>query len=79
MGFSNDKTFQPSISKFNNRCTELELPCKTIKSNGSNMFRFTPEDIYKHLILRKWIDRDENDEDIIGVADEEGDDFVFEV
>lgn len=79
MGFTNDKTFQPSISKFNNRCVEMEIPFKTIKSNGLNRFRFTPKDIYAHLVKKKWIDNDESDDEIECIEENEGDDFVFEV
>ena len=77
-GFSNDKTFQPSISKFNNRITELEIPHNIVKSNGYNELRFTPKNIYDHLIKRKWINRDENDDDVI-VEDVGGEDFEFEI
>ena len=77
-GFSNEKTFQPSISKFNARCDELDIPHKIIKSNGINEFRFTPKDVYDHLLKKKWINRDENDPELIP-EDLKGEDFVFEI
>lgn len=77
-GFSNDKTFQPSISKFNNRCSELEIPHKIIKSNGTNEFRFTPKEVYNHILKKKWINRDIDDVEVV-IEDVGGEDFEFEV
>jgi len=77
-GFSNDKNYSVSISKFNNRCTELEIPFSIIKSNGYSYFRFTPSEVNNILIKKKWISRDENDPEII-IEDFEGEDFKFEI
>ena len=77
-GFSNDKTFQPSISKFNNRMTELEIPHRLQKSVGINEFRFTPGCVYNHLVKRKWINRDEDDPEVV-IEDTVGDNFVFDI
>lgn len=77
-GFSNDKSFQPSISKFNNRLSELEIPKKITKTYGINEMRFTPKTIYDHLVKKKWIARDENDPEIV-VEDFAGEDFEFEI
>ena len=77
-GFSNDKTYQPSISKFNNRCCELEIPHRIIKSNGINEFRFISREIYNHLLKKKWINRDIDDEEIV-IEDFGGEDFEFEI
>ena len=77
-GFSSDKTYQPSISKFNNRCSELEIPHRIIKSNGINEFRFISREIYNHLLKKKWINRDIDDEEIV-IEDFGGEDFEFEI
>jgi phage/plasmid-associated DNA primase len=77
-GFSNDKSFQPSISKFNNRLSELEIPKKNVKTYGINEMRFTPKTIYDHLVKKKWIARDEKDPEIV-VEDFAGEDFEFEI
>jgi len=78
-GFSNDKTFQPSISKFNNRMNELEIPHNIVKSYGYNEVRFTPKIVYDFLLKKKWINRDFNDEEVIGIEETTGEDFVFEI
>ena len=79
-GFHNERTFQPNISKFYNRLSELELPILKIKTMGLNILRFTPSSIYNHLVLKKWINRNDEDKEII-VEDKEGEDFddYFEV
>jgi phage/plasmid-associated DNA primase len=77
-GFSNDKTYQPSISKFNNKINELEIPHRIIKSNGINELRFVPKTIYDHLLKKKWINRDVDDEEVI-IEDVAGEEFEFEI
>ena len=77
-GFSNDKRMVASIPTFNNRCEELEIPHRQIKSNGNNEFRYTPKDIYNHLLKKKWINRDLDDPEIIPI-DDKGEEFEFDV
>jgi hypothetical protein len=77
-GFTNDKSYCVSISKFNNRCTELEIPFKLVKMNGYQYFRFTPKLVIEHLKFKKWINRDEDDPEIV-IEDTEGEDINFEV
>jgi hypothetical protein len=77
-GFTTEKTYQPSISRFNSRCVELDIPFKIIKSSGINEFRFTPKEIYNHILKNKWINRDELDAEVV-IIDDEGEDFNFEV
>ena len=78
IGFTNDKRFAVSIPNFNNRCVELEIPHLVVKSNGYNEFRYTPKDVYNHLLKKKWINRELDDPEIVPV-DEKGEDFVFEI
>jgi len=77
-GFSNDKRFVASIPNFNNRCIELEIPHLVIKSSGNNEFRYTPKDIYDHLLKKKWINREIDDPEIV-IIDEKGEDVDFEI
>ena len=77
-GFSNDIRFVACIKNFNNRCEELEIPHKVIKSHGNNEFRFTPKEIYDFLIKKKWINREIDDPEIVPI-DEKGEEFIFEV
>jgi len=77
-GFSNDKNYCVSISKFNNRCTELEIPFKLVKKDGYQYFRFTPKLVIDHLKFKKWIQKDEDDPEIV-IEDTEGEDINFEV
>lgn len=75
-GFTNEKTYQPSISKFNNKLVELNIPHKIIKS-GITTFRYTPNEIYNYILFREWINRDINDPNVV-IVDEKGEDFIFE-
>jgi hypothetical protein len=77
-GFSNDIRFVACIKNFNNRCEELEIPHKVIKSHGNNEFRFTPKEIYDFLIKKKWINREIDDPEIVPI-DEKGEEFIFEI
>ena len=67
-----------AISKFNNKCDELEIPHKIQKSNGNNEFRYMPKQIYEHLLKKKWINRDIDDPEIV-IEDIKGEEFNFEV
>jgi len=77
-GFTSDRTFQPSISRFLNKCNELELPHTIVKSQGYNEFRFTPKEVYDFLVKKKWINRDIDDDEII-IEDVKGEDVEFEI
>jgi hypothetical protein len=77
-GFSNDIRFVACIRNFNNRCEELEIPHRVIKSCGNNEFRFTPSEVNAHLLKKKWINREIDDPEIVPI-DEKGEEFVFEV
>lgn len=76
-GFTNEKTYQPSISKFNNKITELNIPHKLVKSQGHTTFRYTPKEIYDYILFREWINRDVNDPHVV-IVDEKGEEFIFE-
>tara|TARA_R110000868_G_scaffold21827_1_gene90417 strand:- start:498 stop:3209 length:2712 start_codon:yes stop_codon:yes gene_type:complete len=77
-GFSNDIRFVACIRNFNNRCEELEIPHRVIKSSGNNEFRFTPSEVNAHLLKKKWINREIDDPEIVPI-DEKGEEFVFEI
>ena len=76
-GFTSEKSYQPNISKFHNRLTELEIPYRMIQSNGYRELRFIPNDIIKHLTMRKWINYEEDEEEI--KTDDVGEYFEFQI
>jgi hypothetical protein len=77
-GFANDKRFTASISNFNSRCEEIEIPHKVKKTNGYNEFIFTPKEVYNYLIKKKFINRDVDDPEVV-LIDEQGEDVTFEI
>jgi hypothetical protein len=77
-GFTNEKTYQPSISKFNNKINELNIPHKLVKSQGYTTFRYTPKEVYDYILFREWINRDVNDPNVV-IVDEKGEEFIFEI
>lgn len=54
-GFISDKSFQPNISKFTSRLSELDLPIVKTRNSETSIFRFIPEDVFKALIKKNWI------------------------
>jgi hypothetical protein len=77
-GFSNEKTFQPSIQKFNSKCSELKIPHQIIKSIGHNEFRFIAKEVYDLLLKEKYINRYIDDPEIV-IEDVKGDNIQFEI
>lgn len=77
-GFFNEKTFQPSIQKFNSKCSELKIPHQIIKSVGHNEFRFIAKEVYNLLLKEKYINRYIDDPEIV-IEDTKGEDIEFEI
>jgi hypothetical protein len=74
-GFYKGDSCQLNVSKFYNKLSELEIPVRIVKSNGYNVLRFSPNAVYKHLLSRKWILKNEDEKEDDVPIDEEGNDF----
>lgn len=73
-GFYKDASFQKNIKVFYARLKELELPMLSKNPNGSKTFHFNCEEVLNFMKQKKWIDR--NDDDVEVVKDIRGEDFT---
>jgi hypothetical protein len=73
-GFYKDASFQKNIKSFYARLKELELPIISKSPNGSKSFHFNCEEVLNFMKQKKWIDR--NDDDIEIIKDTKGEDFT---
>ena len=76
-GFTNEKTFQPNINKFNNRIVELDFGLKRVRTSETQIWRFTMKEVYESMLFKQWIISAESDKkiDIEDEANIGGDDF----
>jgi hypothetical protein len=77
-GFSNDKRMNADIKSFISRCEELDLPISQTTTHGYKIFKFIPSEIISFLVQKKYINRSEEDPDVVPV-DETGENFNFDI
>ncbi len=60
-GFTNDKSYSTSISKFINKMNDLKIPIITLNIGGAKYFKYNYIDLLNSLKQNNLIDRDDND------------------